>query len=146
VPLLGVVGLLLGDLISRSAGPYLIGVLVLAAALVVLRAHSVPLFVEQLAVPALLVGGGALGFGLYRDLSAQGASALLALVGLALAVAIPKAWLRVPLGAAATVFIALALSVDSVRVLGRGGMTRFWLAWQLTSCCGCVRSRCSRAF
>ena len=49
VPLLGVVGMLLGDLIHRGAGPYVIGVLVLAAALVVLRSRSVPLFVEQLA-------------------------------------------------------------------------------------------------
>lgn len=132
VPLLGVVGLLLGDLISRSAGPYIIGVLVLAAALVVLRSRSVPLFIEQLAVPALLVGIGALGFGLFRDLSAQGASAVLALASLGLAVAIPKAWLRVPLGAAASVFIAMALSVDSARLLSRGGMARHWLAWQLT--------------
>src|SRR3990167_3346081 len=57
VPLLGVVGLLLGDLISLGAGPYVLAPLMLVAAIVVLRSRSVPLFVEQLAVPALLVGG-----------------------------------------------------------------------------------------
>ncbi|TXC65971.1 DUF4401 domain-containing protein [Piscinibacter aquaticus] len=56
IPLLGVVGLLLGDLISRSIGPYFVGVLTIAGATVVLRSRDVPLFVEQLALPALLVG------------------------------------------------------------------------------------------
>ncbi len=132
VPLLGVVGMLLGDLVHRGAGPYVIGVLVLAAALVVLRSRGVPLFVEQLAVPALLVGGGALGFGLFRDLSDPGACAVLAIVGLGLAAAIPKAWLRVLLSAAATIFIAMALSIEPARSFSGGGMTRLWLAWQVT--------------
>uniref|UniRef100_UPI0035595746 DUF4401 domain-containing protein n=1 Tax=Piscinibacter sp. TaxID=1903157 RepID=UPI0035595746 len=95
LPLLGVVGLLLGDLISRSVGPYVVGALVLAGALVVLRSRELPLFVEQLAVPALLVGGGSLAFGLFRDLPAQAAAALLALVALGFAAAIPRPWLRV---------------------------------------------------
>ncbi len=72
VPMLGVVGLLLGDLISRSVGPYLVGALLLAGAIVVLRSRDLPLFVEQLAVPALLTGGGSLGFGLFRDAGTAG--------------------------------------------------------------------------
>ncbi len=101
LPLIAVVGMLLGDLISKSVGPYLIGVLVLAAAVTVLRSRDLPVFVEQLAVPALLVGGGALAFGLYRDLSSQAAAAILAVVALGLAYAIARPWLRVLLGAAA---------------------------------------------
>ena len=86
VPLLGVVGLLLGDLISRGAGPYVVGMLVLAGACVTLRSSSLPLFLEQLAVPALLVGGGSLGFGLFRDLPETVAAGALALVALVLLV------------------------------------------------------------
>ena len=52
--------MLLGDMVRSGVGPYVIGGLVLAAATVVMRAKDVPLFVEQLAVPALLVGGGTL--------------------------------------------------------------------------------------
>jgi hypothetical protein len=48
LPLLGVVGLLFGDLLRGDAGPYAVGVLLLAGALVVLRTDGVPLFVEQL--------------------------------------------------------------------------------------------------
>ena len=82
LPMLGVVGMLLGDLISRSVGPYLVGTLLLAGAIVVLRSRDLPLFLEQLAVPALLVGGGSLGFGLFRDAGTTGGALLL---GVALA-------------------------------------------------------------
>jgi hypothetical protein len=37
LPLIGVVGMLLGDMVQRGAGPYVIGPLVLAGAVVVLR-------------------------------------------------------------------------------------------------------------
>ncbi|HNK19280.1 MAG TPA: DUF4401 domain-containing protein, partial [Piscinibacter sp.] len=47
LPMLGVVGMLLGDLISRSVGPYLVGTLLLAGAIVVLRSRDLPLFLEQ---------------------------------------------------------------------------------------------------
>src|SRR5512145_1434400 len=101
IPLLGVVGLLLGDLISRSVGPYLVGVLLLAGAVVVLRSRDLPLFVEQLAVPALLVGGGSLGFGVFRDAGTTGGALLLGAVALAVAALLRAAWLRVLLGASA---------------------------------------------
>ncbi len=101
IPLIGVVGLLLGDLISRSGGPYVVGVLVLVGAVTVLRSTKVPVFVEQLAVPALLMGGGALAFGLFRDLPYQWGAALLGTIALALAWWIDRPWLRMLLGAAA---------------------------------------------
>ena len=109
VPLLGVVAILLGDLLTRGPGPYLVGVLVLAAAVVILRSRDLPLFVEQLAVPALLVGIGSLGFGLFEDVSVRGGAAWLALTALALAAVIPRRWLRVLLGAAGAGLCIFAL-------------------------------------
>lgn len=131
IPLLGVVGLLLGDLISRSIGPYFVGVLTIAGATVVLRSRDVPLFVEQLALPALLVGGGSLGFGLFRDAGTSAGAVLLALVTLAVAAAIRAAWLRALLGAAAAVLLAIALTPQRWS-FGRGAsLEQWWLAWHL---------------
>jgi uncharacterized membrane-anchored protein len=109
IPLVIVIGMLLGDLIARDLGPYLIGVLVLAGALVTLRSRSLPLFVEQLAVPALMVGLGSLGFAVGRDLPNWLGAATLGALALALAAALPRAWLRVLLGAAAATLLSLAL-------------------------------------
>ena len=131
LPLLAVIGLLLGDLISRDLGPYLVGVLVLAIALVVLRARDLPLFVEQLAVPLLLVGGGALGFGLFRDLPVPAASALLALLAAGLALVVPQAWLQALLGAAAAVMAGGAGSDFDLGLLNpREGGWRLWMVLQ----------------
>lgn len=109
VPLLIMIGMLLGDVLRRGVGPYFVGVLVLLAAVVVMRSRGLPLFVEQLAVPALLVGGGELAFGLYRDFSRGPASLLMLAVTLGLAWAIPKTWLRLLLGAGAAGLLGLFL-------------------------------------
>lgn len=130
VPLLGVVGLLLGEMLSKSAGPYLVGVLVLAAAVVVLRSHALPVFVEQLAVPGLLVGSGALAFGLFRDAPQQAAAALLAMVSLGLAWAIPRAWLRMLLGAAACALCLVLLTPKTLLMAPGSAAVPAWLALQ----------------
>ncbi len=109
VPLLGAVALLLGDVLYRGLGPYLIGALVLAGAVVTLRSRGVPLFVEQLAVPGLLVGIGSLGFGVFRDLPTDLGAGVLSLVALGLAGLLPRVWLRVLLGAAAVGLAVVAL-------------------------------------
>lgn len=108
VPLLVVVGLLFGDLLKRSGGYYLVGGLLLLAATVVLRSRALPLFVEQLAVPALLVGGGALGAAVMRDLHLQAGAAALAVLAVGLAVVLPRPWLRSLLGALAAGLLVLA--------------------------------------
>jgi len=137
VPLLGVVGLLLGDLMRRGVGPYAVGLLLLAAALVVLRSRALPLFIEQLAVPALLVGGGSLAFGLFRDLSVQGAAGTLAAVAIGVAAAVPRAWLRVLLGAAASLLAALALTPEHIGPGLHTLSSRLWLSWHLVlALCG----------
>lgn len=109
IPLLIAIGLLLGDVLLRGASPYVVGALVLAAAIVVMRATEVPLFVEQLAVPALLVGVGSIAFGVYRDFDDVMAPVSLLLITLGVAWAIDKAWLRVILGATAACLLATAL-------------------------------------
>ncbi len=109
IPLVGVVGLLLGPLITNPVGPYLVGTLLLVGSAVVLRSAQVPLFVEQLAVPGLLVGGGALGFGFYQHLPHAMASLVLAAVAVGLAFCIRQAWLRSLLGVLAASLTGLAL-------------------------------------
>lgn len=133
LPLLAMVGMLFGDFITRDVGPYLVGLLVLAAAVVVLRSGALPLFVEQLAVPALLVGGGSLGFGLFRDLPDQPAAALLALLALALAWAIARPWLRVLLGAMAAALTQFALTVHGGldQAFAQRGVLTLWLGVQV---------------
>ena len=128
IPLMGVVGLLLGDMIIRSLGPYLVGTLLLVAALVLLRARYLPVFVEQLAIPALLTGGGALGFGLFRDLPAQLAAGALCLIALGYAAVVAQAWLRGLLGAAAALLLMVALIPHGRWVAPGHPNLSFWLA------------------
>jgi uncharacterized membrane-anchored protein len=131
LPLLGVVGLLFGDLLQGAVGPYAVGLLLLAGALVVLRSEQTPLFVEQLAVPAVLVGLLSLGWAFFRDLPAGLAAALLALLVLALGWAVRRAWMRAPLGAAGALLWALAFSPHGDPWAWQGGaMLRYGLAWQ----------------
>lgn len=134
VPLLFMVGMLLGDALRQGIGAYVVGVLVLAGAVVVLRAKDTSLFVEQLAVPALLVGGGTLAMGVYRDLDTVGGSWVMLAVVLALTVAIPKHWLRVLLGALAAALLGTVLLPESNWWRGRlsllmvlHGLLALWL-------------------
>ncbi len=126
VPLLLMIWLLLGDLISRGIGPYVISILLLGMALVILRAREVALFLEQLAVPVLLTGGGSLAFGLFRDLPDRSATALLAAVALTLAFIIDRAWLRVLLGALSAALVASA--VVPSRVSGFEEAEALWVS------------------
>jgi uncharacterized membrane-anchored protein len=109
LPLFSVIGLLLGDLAARGLGTHLVGLLLLAGSVIVLRRPEVPIFVEQLAVPTLLSGAGTLAYGLARDLPDQAAFALLALLALAIAALIDRPWLRVLAGTSAAACAALAL-------------------------------------
>lgn len=98
LPLLVLFAFALSDWIERGAGTYVMGALMLAAAVAVLRSRELPVFLEQLALPAMLTGAGLLGFGLARDLSGQAAGAIGLAIALACTAAIPRPWLRVLLG------------------------------------------------
>lgn len=116
VPLLAAAGLLLDDLLREGIGAYVVGVVALIAGVLILRVRSLPLFVEQLALPVLLVGLGLLGIGLFRDLPTGWASAFLAAVTLILALALDPHWLRVLLGAVSAGLAGVALLPHGPRI------------------------------
>lgn len=132
IPLIAMIQLLLGDLLRQGAGAYFVGMLILGASVTILRSRSVPLFVEQLAVPFLLVGGGTLASGLFRDLTTASAALLLALIALAIAYVAPRAWLRVLLGMVACGLLVLASVPESRHWAGSNVLNQFWLGWHLS--------------
>jgi uncharacterized membrane-anchored protein len=104
LPLIYFVDLLLGDALDQGAVPYFVAALAVCQAAVLLRVKTVPVFVEQLAVPLLLVGVSVLARALFRDLADPAAAAAVAATLLAVACLIPQSWLRTVLGAAACIF------------------------------------------
>lgn len=128
VPLMVVVYMLLGDLVNKNLGTYFVGALLLAGAVVVLRSREVSLFVEQLAVPALLVGATALSYGLMRDASTLIAGASLALLAISMAIAVPQQWLRVLLGGAAALATFIALNPEQLLNGSDPRHFAFWIA------------------
>jgi uncharacterized membrane-anchored protein len=128
VPLLIVVGLMVGYAAMRGLGTYVVGGVVLAGALAMLRARALPLFVEQLAVPALMVGSALLGFALFRDLPNRAAAVASAALVVAAVWAVPKPWLRVLLGAGAAGLVGLAVAPISLDYFGRSEWPSVWLA------------------
>jgi uncharacterized membrane-anchored protein len=130
VPLVVVLALAFGPMFEQG-GAYFAGVLLLAAAVVMLRSVSLPRFLEQLAVPLLLTGGASLGFALFRDLPSASAAAVMAALALGLGLLVRGDWLKVCLGAAAAVFAAMTLWPS---LLGPDASTlkhTFWLSWHL---------------
>ncbi len=131
LPLLGVVGMILGPVLARGGGLYIVGVLALAGAVVVLRSRDLPLFVEQLAVPALLVGCGSLGGALFQDLHTAGGAVVMGFLVLGLAALLRRPWLGTLLGAAAALlFVLVHAAYWHGGSLGHGG-PHYWLAWHL---------------
>ena len=130
LPLIALFAVMLGDSLRHGPGPLLAGLVILGAAIFALRSRRLPLFVEQLITPMLIVGGGLLAWGLSRELPLPLACAALALVAIGSALAIPRPWLRVVLGAAAAVLAALAWLPWRNDALANG-LLRFWLAWHM---------------
>ena len=128
VPLLVVVAILLGEAALEGAGTYVIGSLVLAGAVAMLRPRTLPLFVEQLAVPALMVGSSLLGYALFRDLPVRSAAAVCAALVAAVVWAVPKPWLRVLLGASAAVLVGLAVAPIHLGFFDNPEWPSVWLA------------------
>lgn len=136
LPLMFAVDLLLGDVLMRGPVPYFVAALAGWQSIVLLRARNLPVFVEQLAVPLLLMGAIALERALYRDMPDQAASMVMAATSLGVAFFIPQAWLRTVLGVAGCAFSIGALAPDWGRdnrhavLVGMLGVAAFWLAMQ----------------
>lgn len=133
VPLFGVVALLLGPLMHNGLGVYFCAISGIGTGLYLLRIAQRSAFVEQLAVPALLVGFAALGYGWARDLGSAPAAALLGLATLACAWAVLPRGLRVLLGAASALLLmaAVALAGGSGAAEWNPAALRHWLACHL---------------
>ncbi|MFH7041580.1 GDYXXLXY domain-containing protein [Paucibacter sp. JuS9] len=125
VPLLIFLALLFGRLWEHGPTAYVLGLALVVGSANLLRGRSTAFFLEQLALPLLLVGLCSLGFALGRDLPFR-----LALVaGLAicagLVLALPRHWLRLLLGMAA-VFMCIGLLPGAS--WSRGAMLPLWWA------------------
>ncbi len=131
LPLLFGLGILLGDALMRGPAPYVLGVLMLLAVALVFRAPGLALFVEQLALPALLVGLGMLAYALGRDLPVQLAALLLAALAGVLARLLPRDWLRTLLGAAAALLLVAACVAGRGSYLWSYSVSALWQAWHL---------------
>lgn len=127
IPLLIVIGLALGEAALEGVGTYAIGGVLLVGAVALLRARAAPLFVEQLGVPALIVGGSLLGYALFRDLPERSAAAACAALVGVVVWAVPKPWLRVLLGAGAACLVGLAVAPIHLSIFGRSEWPGVWL-------------------
>ncbi|MGK5031966.1 GDYXXLXY domain-containing protein [Janthinobacterium sp. MDT1-19] len=131
IPLMIALGVGLESVVRHGPGAYVVAAIVLVAAVLLIRARGVALFVEQLAVPCLLVGGGLLGYALYRDYTAQMASSLLCLACLVVAAALPRDWLRVLLGVVSCGLLALGIVDSRTDWIFENDPTQLYLAWML---------------
>ena len=131
LPLVLVLGLMLGSFLEKGGGTYLVALMALGLAALLIRPRGVSLFVEQLGVPCVLVGGGLLGYALFRDMDDQLAALVLSAVSLAFAAVLPRDWLRVLLGVVACGLLALG-SVGSHYSWAYGNdSATLYLAWML---------------
>ncbi len=108
IPFLIFLALLFGRAWQHGPTAYVMGLGLLAAAVALLRGRSTGLFLEQLALPLLLLGLCSVGYALARDLPYRGALSAGLLVCAALVLALPRHWLRLLLGMAGA-WLCLAL-------------------------------------
>lgn len=143
IPLMLFAGLLMGDILWDGSGPYFCGPLLMAGALVVLRARNAVLFIEHLALVALTVGIGLLAFALFRDLGMAPGAVLSAALCIGSALLIPIGWVRSILGASAVGLLLVGALDHYDSLLFR----RLWLVCLLMALAWiaglCVQHRCA---
>jgi len=135
LPLLGAVGLTFGDALLRD-GPvlYVFGLGLLAFGVLILRQRGLALFVEQLCLPALVLGLCCLGWALFRDAPAANAALGMCAASVLLAALTPLHWLRTLLGVMLGAFLtvaAMAWSKAGLSLWDFLGSGRFRWTWWL---------------
>ena len=131
LPLALMLGFMLGSFLERGIGTYIVAALALAGACLIIRLRKVSLFVEQLVLPVFLVGGGLLGYALFRDMHSQIAALLLGAACLLFAVILPRDWLRVLLGFAVCALLALCGVSTHESWSFNSDPTSLFIAWLL---------------
>lgn len=129
LPLLAAVVFLFDDYLRHGAGPYIVGVASLTLTVFLLRRKDTPLFLEQLAIPLMLAGGGAIAFGLDNDVPNMVLFSLMCILALGVAAAVPQGWLRTLLGAVACSMALCAITFGP----GRNESAKFILALYVTA-------------
>ena len=128
IPFMVFLGLLFGRAWEHGPTAYVLGAVLLAAAVGLLRGRSTGLFMEQLALPLLLLGLCSLGFALGRDLPYRAALMAGLLICAGLVLALPRHWLRLILGMAGA-WLCMALLPGAG--WSRGGTAVLWWALYL---------------
>lgn len=129
LPFAAVASLLFGDWITDGSGAFVLGTGLLIAATLLLRATDPHLFLEQLAVPALLLGGSLLTYGMFDVFPESVAALTMALLSVAVGYWVCQDWLRVLSGGCAAGFAVLAVTVslnDFLHDIYRGVMHTMW--------------------
>lgn len=119
-------GLLVGLLFLTGPHPHgaalVLGIIFLGMSVAMLHPAGIPLFLEQLAIPGLIIGTGLFVFGLSNMAFARNdigpAMAIASALLFGLAFLLRQAWLRVLLGASGATLAALALA--GVPHIGKG--------------------------
>jgi uncharacterized membrane-anchored protein len=109
VPLISIFFIVFGGMLHRGAGAFIVGIPLLIATVALLRKRGLPLFVEQLLVPAFLTAVVILAWGLFDKLPHRAAAALLCGLAFAVAAAVNRNWLRALLGLMACTLAIVAL-------------------------------------
>jgi len=112
IPLVVGIYLMFGDSLTKGPLIYVLGATFIGATVIFLRSLDPSKFLEQLGLPALLVGGAMLAFGLYRDMPPAAAAAVLTLVIVCVTWLVPYNWLRVLLGALACASFMMIMTDD----------------------------------
>jgi uncharacterized membrane-anchored protein len=109
LPLLVAVALAFGSsMLKQGPALYVFGLCLLAASVFILRRRGLALFVEQLCLPAMVLGLCCLGWALFRDNTVFAAALGMCAVSLVLAWLTPLHWLRTLLGLMLGVFLTVA--------------------------------------
>ena len=135
IPLLGVIVLLFGDTLREGPALYVFGIGLLTGGVLILRQRGLALFLEQLFLPALVLGLCCLGGALLRDTSIPWAALGMGMTLLVLAWFTPLAPLRTLMGFLLAVCVLVftvtmtQADIDAWDLLDHGQFQRLWW-WQ----------------